>query len=54
MLLLFLALYLFLMLANVYAAMVVGFATACALAGYWRIHNEWDKKDGKEEAEKQT
>lgn len=44
MILLLLALYLFLLLAHVYVAMVAGFATACIVVGYWRIHNEWDKK----------
>ncbi len=49
MIFLLLALYLFLMLAHVYVAMVAGFATALVVVGYWRIHNEWDKEKEKEE-----
>lgn len=51
MILVLLALYLFLMLAHVYVAMVAGFATACIVVGYWRIHNGWDEKREQEETE---
>jgi len=52
MLLIILALYLFLMLANVYAAMVVGLAVAFTVGRYWRIHNEWYKNKRREEVKR--
>ena len=39
--LMLISIYLFLLLANLYVAMVTGFATLWILIGYWKIHAGW-------------
>jgi hypothetical protein len=45
--LIFVALYLFLLLANFYVSIATGVVTALMIVRYWRINNEWDTKTKK-------